>query len=453
MADQRTPEPNSWPSPTGPGSNAANKSAQDPVAQGKLETLRRAQETLRRDSAKTPKAPAKPDPVATIPGEDDVVIEARRETMRRARTALEIDLREDIDLRDGIDTHKRQRDLKAVARPGLPQRSPTQPSAPIQGVPLNVNLDTRVHTEPRDPVAITHLKPAYLPAATTSPAQSRSTAKWALAALALGGTIAAGAWWFTRPDPSTPITTGTNQAIGIDDTEAEQTENNGAIEATASQESFAEETADEEQSPSTEAPSDADNTPEESEPSMEPAASEFRLVYADGEASIFGAPDPAAFAELRLISNTVLADRDPTDRTSNRNSRPPLDAEAATGLAALREAGDVLTIELTDPILTDAGQVSSSANEAATRLADYLQAEPDLKLLIAGHTDNLGPEGENRLISLRQAQQFNELLLNAGADRTRLATRGSGESSPIADNGRPDGRALNSRVEISFIWA
>ena len=40
-------------------------------------------------------------------------------------------------------------------------------------------------------------------------------------------------------------------------------------------------------------------------------------------------------------------------------------------------------------------------------------------------------------------------LVKNGIDTGRLSAKGFGESKPVADNSRPDGRALNRRVEIS----
>ena len=83
-------------------------------------------------------------------------------------------------------------------------------------------------------------------------------------------------------------------------------------------------------------------------------------------------------------------------------------------------------------------------------IAAALKQHPDWTLHINGHTDGVGSDASNLDLSRRRAAAVKAALVDRhGIDADRLATDGSGESQPKADNGTPEGRALNRRVELT----
>jgi OOP family OmpA-OmpF porin len=87
-------------------------------------------------------------------------------------------------------------------------------------------------------------------------------------------------------------------------------------------------------------------------------------------------------------------------------------------------------------------------NEVAAMLEDY----PSLKIGIEGHTDNVGADRDNQLLSQRRSEAVMAYLLGkivAGAHR--LSARGYGPARPIATNATAAGRALNRRVEFRVV--
>lgn len=70
------------------------------------------------------------------------------------------------------------------------------------------------------------------------------------------------------------------------------------------------------------------------------------------------------------------------------------------------------------------------------------------KVEIDGHTDTDGEEAYNQALSERRAKAVMDYLVQQGVDRGRLRAKGFGESRPIADNGTPQGREQNRRVEF-----
>jgi outer membrane protein OmpA-like peptidoglycan-associated protein len=77
-----------------------------------------------------------------------------------------------------------------------------------------------------------------------------------------------------------------------------------------------------------------------------------------------------------------------------------------------------------------------------------LKAYPEVRVEIAGHTDNVGAEEYNMGLSQRRAESVKQYLMNAGISADRLVARGYGETSPIASNATPAGRADNRRIEF-----
>ena len=82
-----------------------------------------------------------------------------------------------------------------------------------------------------------------------------------------------------------------------------------------------------------------------------------------------------------------------------------------------------------------------------------LMAEnPKLKILISGHTDNIGQSKDNLLLSNGRAQAVvRYLLASKQIAKERLQSKGFGAETPIADNDTEQGRALNRRTELSVL--
>ncbi len=76
---------------------------------------------------------------------------------------------------------------------------------------------------------------------------------------------------------------------------------------------------------------------------------------------------------------------------------------------------------------------------------------PDIKVEVQGHTDNIGSEGSNQKLSERRADVVKNYLIARGVKADRIKTVGYGEKNPIADNKTADGRAMNRRIEFKVI--
>jgi outer membrane protein OmpA-like peptidoglycan-associated protein len=77
-----------------------------------------------------------------------------------------------------------------------------------------------------------------------------------------------------------------------------------------------------------------------------------------------------------------------------------------------------------------------------------LQAYPEVRVEIRGHTDSQGPASFNLELSQRRAESVRQYLINAGTDSSRLVAIGVGEEEPISSNASPEGRLQNRRIEF-----
>jgi len=82
------------------------------------------------------------------------------------------------------------------------------------------------------------------------------------------------------------------------------------------------------------------------------------------------------------------------------------------------------------------------------KLADFLQQYPDRRILIEGHTDNIGSSAYNDTLSRRRADAVDLALVGMGLSQQRVTSVGYGKEFPIADNNSDTNRAMNRRVEV-----
>ncbi|HEX7713918.1 MAG TPA: OmpA family protein, partial [Bacillota bacterium] len=94
-------------------------------------------------------------------------------------------------------------------------------------------------------------------------------------------------------------------------------------------------------------------------------------------------------------------------------------------------------------------QIKEESYSVLKQIAGVLQDNPDVKLMIVGHTDNTGTVENNQKLSLTRADNVKEYLISRfKVPADRLQTSGKGDSEPITDNKTADGKALNRRVEF-----
>lgn len=86
------------------------------------------------------------------------------------------------------------------------------------------------------------------------------------------------------------------------------------------------------------------------------------------------------------------------------------------------------------------------------QVASVLKAHPEIEQVeVQGHTDSAGAPEKNMALSQSRAQAVVDYLAKKGVDKARLAARGYGETTPIADNKTKAGQEKNRRVEFKVL--
>jgi outer membrane protein OmpA-like peptidoglycan-associated protein len=85
------------------------------------------------------------------------------------------------------------------------------------------------------------------------------------------------------------------------------------------------------------------------------------------------------------------------------------------------------------------------------KLLSLLKNNPQLKVEIGGHTDNVGDKQKNLVLSENRAKSVLDYLVKAGIESSRLSFKGYGDTQPLADNNSEKGRAENRRTEFKVV--
>ena len=105
----------------------------------------------------------------------------------------------------------------------------------------------------------------------------------------------------------------------------------------------------------------------------------------------------------------------------------------------------------TTGILFDVNSANIKPESAGTLkdIASILTKNPEISVKVIGHTDNDGADDKNlELSKKRAAAVVRALQTEYGIDESRLKSEGKGETEPVADNNKREGKAQNRRVEF-----
>lgn len=192
--------------------------------------------------------------------------------------------------------------------------------------------------------------------------------------------------------------------------------------------------------------------PEEMQPALLGQVAHIRVLM-DG-------PYFKLYTNERRISNIPQFHfkRDAVIRVFFKGTSEPNQATYLTSIRVAESETDVLYDALTakgrwatQGILFETGKadLKPESRPVLKEIAATLGQHADLKILIEGHTDNVGTAASNLTLSDARAAAVKAALVSSfGADATRIATKGLGDTRPAVPNTTLAGRAQNRRVEI-----
>lgn len=134
-------------------------------------------------------------------------------------------------------------------------------------------------------------------------------------------------------------------------------------------------------------------------------------------------------------------DKCPFEVGPKANKGCPIAAEA---ISIVKVAQEKLEFE------TGSSVIKKESHQSLTTLAYYLVKNPDFKVSLKGHTDNVGAAEKNLKLSIDRANAVKTFFIERGVDASRIDAQGFGMQYPVTDNRTPAGRAANRRVDIEI---
>jgi len=147
------------------------------------------------------------------------------------------------------------------------------------------------------------------------------------------------------------------------------------------------------------------------------------------------------------------------DGVADANDKCPAESESANGFQDEDGCPDDLPADVkkfTGAIKginfrLNSAKLTGGSSRILNGAVKVLQAYPELRVEIAGHTDNTGDAEKNRVLSQERADSVKNYLVSKGIPAERLEAKGYGPDKPLADNTTKAGQAKNRRVEFTPI--
>jgi len=114
-----------------------------------------------------------------------------------------------------------------------------------------------------------------------------------------------------------------------------------------------------------------------------------------------------------------------------------------------RDSARGLIVNLSD-VLFDSGKwtLKPGAREKLAKVSGIVLAHPGLSLQAEGHTDSVGTDEFNMVLSDKRANEVRNFMIQQGVNASAITAHGLGETVPVATNDTASGRQQNRRVEL-----
>ena len=151
--------------------------------------------------------------------------------------------------------------------------------------------------------------------------------------------------------------------------------------------------------------------------------------------------------EAKAAAEAAVADIDGVTGIDNQITVEAVASETDEENAEPETINDELSL---DPITFEvsSARITAEGQTVLDQAADYLNANVDVNVEIAGHTDADGDEAANLALSQARAESVKAYLEGKGIDGNRMTPKGYGEAQPVASNDTPEGKAQNRRIEF-----
>jgi outer membrane protein OmpA-like peptidoglycan-associated protein len=141
---------------------------------------------------------------------------------------------------------------------------------------------------------------------------------------------------------------------------------------------------------------------------------------------------------IRVVNNSLIIKEKQSDR--NDNTVAPLQQQLST-----------LVLNQKIEFTTGSAVLHPNSKTVLAEIADLIKNSGVKQIQIIGHTDNLGDNEKNIVLSQKRAESVKKYLVDQGVPIALLEAVGRGSLEPVADNSTSIGRKKNRRVEFKIV--
>lgn len=162
---------------------------------------------------------------------------------------------------------------------------------------------------------------------------------------------------------------------------------------------------------------------------IDPNTGNFAMVVLEEEPYLIKAKKEGYAFESKLVK-TTMEETQPKEIEMELN---PLEIGASYVIK------DIL-------FATNSYELNKESQEIIDAFIEYLNEYPKIRCTIEGHTDNIGSDEDNQILSENRARTVVEYIIKSRIREDRINYKGYGAKKPVADNSTPEGRAKNRRT-------
>ncbi len=100
---------------------------------------------------------------------------------------------------------------------------------------------------------------------------------------------------------------------------------------------------------------------------------------------------------------------------------------------------------------TNSARITPDSETTLTKALNTLRTNPELRVEIQGHTDDVGNNSANQRLSEARSNSVRDYLVQRGIDAGRMTTRGYGEERPLVPNDSAENRTKNRRIQFQVL--
>ncbi len=182
-----------------------------------------------------------------------------------------------------------------------------------------------------------------------------------------------------------------------------------------------------------------------------PVSAQVRFVATDTEKEVAQAHTDAAgkYTVTLPMGASYEVHIDATGYFALQGSVSALDATDKFSLQPIEKKKTMILHNLY--FATNATTILPESEQALADLYEMLTDNPTMRIRLTGHTDAVGSDRDNQILSEGRANSVRQNMIDRGIDPDRIEAMGKGKSEPIAPNDTEEGRAKNRRVEMTIL--